>query len=298
MAQSIPLDVQCAHRAPARAESVRRMGFVLGLTSVVMVAEAVGGWYANSLALLADAGHMVADVAALGLAVFVARMAQRPATPERTFGLLRLEILAALVNGAFLIVIAAAIGIEAWRRLQTPEHVHGGLLFGVALTGLVANAVGVRVLHHGHDHSLNQRAAYLHVLGDLLGSLAAVVAGIVIITTGWYPADPILSFGIGLLILGGAWRLTRESVEILLESAPSHIALSDVHDRLTSIPGVTSVHDLHVWTLTSGVVAMSGHMVVGNPGDNQRILEAAQEGLARLGIQHVTVQMERDPTCD
>src|SRR5262249_37430642 len=157
---------------------------VLGLTAAVMVAEAVGGWYAHSLALLADAGHMVADVGALGLAVFVAHMAQRPATPERSFGLLRLEILAALINGAFLIVIAAAIGIEAWRRLQTPEHVHGGVLLGVALAGLVANVVGVRILHHGHEHSLNQRAAYLHVLGDLLGSLAAVLAGIIILTTG------------------------------------------------------------------------------------------------------------------
>ncbi|HTR21904.1 MAG TPA: cation diffusion facilitator family transporter [Gemmatimonadales bacterium] len=298
MAQSIPLDVQCAHRAPARAESARRMGLVLGLMVVVTIGEAVGGWFAHSLALLADAGHMVADVAALGLAVFVARVAQRPATPERTFGLLRLEILAALINGAVLLVIAAGIGIEAWRRLQTPAQVHGELLLGVALAGLVANATGVWILHHGHEHSLNQRAAYLHVLGDLLGSLAAVLAGVIILVTGWYPADPILSFGIGLLILGGAWRLTRESVEILLEAAPGHIPLSDVHDRLISIPGVASVHDLHVWTLTSGVVAMSGHLVVRNPGDNQRILEAAQERLGGLGVHHVTVQMEREETCE
>lgn len=298
MAQSIPLDVQCAHRPPARAESARRMGLVLGLMIVVTIGEAVGGWFAHSLALLADAGHMVADVAALGLAVFVARVVQRPATPERTFGLLRLEILAALINGAVLLIIAAGIGVEAWRRLQSPAPVAGGLLLGVALAGLGANALGVWILHRGHEHSLNQRAAYLHVLSDLLGSIAAVLAGIIILATGWWPADPILSSGIGLLILAGAWRLTRESVEILLEAAPGHIPLSDVHERLISIPGVTSVHDLHVWTLTSGVVAMSGHLVVRNPGDNQRVLEAAQESLGRLGIHHVTVQMEKDETCD
>lgn len=264
----------------------------------VTVAEALGGWFSHSLALLADAGHMLADVGALGLALFVARVAQRPATPERSYGLLRLEILAALVNGAALVAIAVGIGIEALRRLEAPSEVHGALLLGVAAVGLAANVVGVMILHHGHDHSLNQRGAYLHMLSDLLGSIGAVVAGLLVLTTGWRLADPIISLAIGLLILNGAWRLVRESADVLLESTPSHIALSTVHDVLVGLPGVSSVHDLHVWTLTSGVVAMSGHLVVRNPGDNQRILEDAQQRLRSLGITHVTVQMEKDLTCD
>ncbi len=298
MTHTMPLDVQCAHRVPARSESARRLAWVLALTAVVTIAEAVGGWLAHSLALLADAGHMLADVAALGLALFVLRMAQRPATPERSYGLVRLEILAALVNGAALIVIAAGIGVEAVRRFQAPPAVHGGLLLGVASVGLVANVAGVTILHHGHDHSLNQRGAYLHVLSDLLGSLGAVIAGVVVVATGWTRADPIVSVGIGLLVLRGAWRLVRESADVLLEATPGHIALGTVHQRLASLEGVSSVHDLHVWTLTSGVIAMSGHLVVRNPSHNQQILEAAQARMGDLGIQHVTVQMERDETCD
>lgn len=298
MTQTLPLDVQCGHRVPERSESVRRLRLVLAFTAAVMIAEAVGGWLAHSLALLADAGHMLADVAALGLALVVVRMAQRPATPERSYGLVRLEIFAALVNGAALIVIALGIGIEAFRRLQSPPAVHGGLMLGVAAVGLLANLAGVKILHHGHHHSLNQRGAYLHVLSDLLGSLGAVVAGVVVITTGWRLADPIVSLGIGVLVLSGAWRLVRESADVLLEATPAHIALAAVHDCLASLPGVSSVHDLHVWTLTSGVIAMSGHLVVRNPEQNQQILEAAQTRLEELGIHHVTIQMERDVTCD
>jgi cobalt-zinc-cadmium efflux system protein len=268
------------------------------LAAGVTVAEGLGGWLSHSLALLADAGHMLADVAALGLALFVARVAQRPATPQRSYGLLRLEILAALVNGAALLAIAVGIGIEALRRLQTPTDVHGGLLLGVATLGLAANIVGVMILHHGHDHSLNQRGAYLHMMSDVLGSIGAVVAGILILTTGWRLADPIISLAIGLLILAGAWRLVRDSADILLESTPGHIALSTVHEALVALPGVSSVPDLHVWTLTSGVVAMSGHLVVREPSNNQRILEDAQNRLRALGIHHVTVQMEKDLTCD
>lgn len=298
MTQVLPLDVRCAHKAPARHESAERMRGALLLAVAVTVAEGLGGWFSHSLALLADAGHMLADVGALGLALFVARVAQRPATPERSYGLLRLEILAALVNGAALVVIAVGIGIEAVRRLESPSEVHGGLLLGVAMVGLAANVAGVLILHHGHDHSLNQRAAYLHMLSDLLGSIGAVLAGLIVLITGWHLADPIISLLIGLLILNGAWRLVRESTDILLEATPSHIALGTVHDVLAGLPGVSSVHDLHVWTLTSGVVAMSGHLVVRNPGDNQRILEDAQQGLRALGIHHVTVQMEKDLTCD
>ena len=274
------------------------MKIVLAITAAVMVAEAVGGWAAQSLALLADAGHMLADVAALGLSLVVTALAQRPVTAERTFGLLRLEILAALVNGAALIVIALGVGLEAYRRFRSPAEVQGTLLLIIAGIGLAANAGGAAILHRGHNHSLNQRGAYLHIVSDLLGSVGALLAGVIILATGWVRADPVVSVLISLLILGSAWRLVKESTDVLLEAAPAHIALSDVHDRIASIPGVASVHDLHVWTVTSGVIAMSGHLVVQNPADNQRVLEAVQACLGDMGIGHVTVQMERDPTCE
>jgi len=154
------------------------------------------------------------------------------------------------------------------------------------------------VLHRGHEHSLNQRGAYLHVLGDLLGSVGALVAGVIVLTSDWMIADPLISVLIGTLVLVSAWRLVKESTDVLLEAAPRHIALSDVHERIASVPGVESVHDLHLWTVTSGVVAMSGHLVVKNPSDNQPILEAIQLRMRALGIAHVTVQVEREPTCD
>ncbi len=298
MSATLPIDVQCTHRAPLRQESRRRLTLVLGITAAVMVAEAVGGWLAHSLALLADAGHMLADVAALGLSLVVAYLAQRPATAERTFGLLRLEIVAALVNGAALLAISLGIALEALQRFRAPSQVHGALLLGVAAVSLVANVAGAAILHRGHHHSLNQRGAYLHIVGDVLGSAGALAAGAVMLATGWVQADPLISVLIAVLILGSAWRLVKESTDILLEAAPGHIALADVHDRIASIPGVASVHDLHVWTVTSGVIAMSGHLVVQNPGDNQRVLEAVQERLGAMGIGHVTVQMERDPTCE
>ena len=295
---TLPLEVQCTHRVPLRDDSRRRMAVVLAITASVMVVEAVGGWLAHSLALLADAGHMLADVAAIGLSLVVAHLARRPATAERTFGLLRLEILAALVNGAALIVISLGIALEAFRRFRTPQDVHGTLLLAVAAAGLAANAVGVRILHRGHDHSLNQRGAYLHMVSDLLGSIGAVAAGAIVLATGWVQADPLISLLISVLILASAWRLVKESTDVLLEAAPAHIALADVHDRIASISGVASVHDLHVWTVTSGVIAMSGHLVVQNPADNQRVLEAVQQRLGGLGLEHVTVQMERDQTCE
>lgn len=294
----LPADAQCTHRAPLRVESRRRMAVVLAITALVMVAQAVGGYLAHSLALLADAGHLLTDVAGLGLALVVAHLALRPATAERSFGLLRLEILAALVNGATLIVIAIGIGSEAWRRFGNPPAVHAELVIGVATLGLAANLAGARILRRGHDHSLNQRGAYLHVLSDLLGSIGAIAAGTIVLATGWTLADPVISVAIGLLILRGAWRLVRESTDVLLEATPAHISMRDVHDRIASLSGVSSVHDLHVWTVTSGVVAMSGHLVVQNPADNQRILEQVQDRLGDLGIGHVTVQMERDQTCE
>ena len=289
--------LECAHRTPMLASHARTLQQVLLLTALFMVVEAGAGWIANSLALLADAGHMFGDVAALGLALFVAWAARRPATAERTYGYLRLEILAALVNGAALLVLAGGIVWEAAQRFRQPAVVEPRILFGVGLAGLLVNVVALRLLHRGHQHSLNVRGAYLHVLGDLLGSLGAMAAGAVILTTGWTPADPLISVVIAALIVWSGARLARESVEILLEATPRHISLSEVEHRIAGIPGVSDVHDLHVWTLTSGVVAMSGHAVVGDPGANQRVLETVQGRMAELGIRHVTMQLEKDDTC-
>jgi cobalt-zinc-cadmium efflux system protein len=273
------------------------MAVALALTAVVMVVELVGGVIAGSLALIADAGHMLADVAALGIAVLVAYLVRRPATPQRSFGLLRLEILAALVNGALLIAIAVGITIEALDRLRTPIDMNAPLLMGVGALGLTANIVAAAILHRGHEHSLNQRGAYFHVLSDLLGSIGVIVAGAVVLFTGWTPADTLVSLGISALVLAGAWRLVKESVDVLLEATPAHIVLADVHERLASVAGVDSVHDLHVWTVTSGVVAMSGHLVVMEPAEHQRVLEEVQARMRRLGIGHVTIQIEKDPVC-
>ncbi len=285
--------LECAHRTPALAGHGRPLRFVLILTATFMVVEFAGGVIANSLALLADAGHMLTDVAALALALFAGWIAQRPATPEKTYGYLRLEILAALVNGAALFVLAGLIVWDAVGRLAAPPAVEPRILFGVASAGLVVNLVGMRLLHGGHRQSLNVRGAYLHILSDLLGSVGAMTAGAIILLTGWTLADPLISVAIALLILVGAWRLLRESVDVLLEATPQHIALGDVERHIASIPGVADVHDLHVWTVTSGVVAMSGHAVVGDPGQNQRVLGAVQHRMADLGIHHVTMQIER-----
>lgn len=294
----LPVEAHCTYRAPLNVESRRRLTLALGITTVVMVVELVGGWLAGSLALLADAGHMLADAAALAVALFAAWIAQRPATPQRSFGFMRFEILAALANGALLIAIAIGIGLEAWRRLRAPPPVDGWLLLGVASVGLLANVAAVAILHRGHEHSLNQKGAYLHVVGDLLGSVGALAAGVIVLATGWTLADPLISLLIGALVLVSAWRLVKESTDVLLEATPAHIAMADVHDRIASVPGVDSVHDLHLWTVTSGVVAMSGHLVVRNPTDNQPVLEEVQGRMRALGIAHVTVQVEREPICD
>ncbi|HET8714118.1 MAG TPA: cation diffusion facilitator family transporter [Gemmatimonadales bacterium] len=294
----LPAEAHCTYRAPLNVDTRRRLTLAFAITLVVMAVELIGSLLSGSLALLADAGHMLADGAALAIALFASWIAQRPATAQRSFGFMRLEIFAALLNGAVLIVIAIGIGVEAWQRLRAPPAVDGALLAGVAAIGLIANIVALAILHRGHQHSLNQRGAYLHVLGDLLGSIGALLAGAIVVATGWTLADPLISVLIGGLVLVSAWRLVKESTDVLLEATPRHIALSDVHARIASVPGVESVHDLHLWTVTSGVVAMSGHLVVKNPTDNQPVLEEVQGRMRALGIHHVTVQMERESICD
>ncbi|MDE3053474.1 MAG: cation transporter [Gemmatimonadota bacterium] len=265
----------------------------LGLTLLLLVGESVGGYLSNSLALLADAGHVLTDAGALGLSLFVAWFCRQQGSAEKTYGYLRWEILAALINGATLLGISAWILIEAVLRLRTPEPVHGGLMLVVAVVGLAVNAIAALVLHPVHEGSLNVRGAYLHVLGDLLASVGTVVAAVVIRYTGWLDADPLASLLSTALIMRGAWSLVRESVDVLLESAPSNFPLAGVKARLEAIPGVENVHDLHVWTVTSGLVAASAHALVRDPHDHQRVLERAHDVLHEMGIRHVTMQIER-----
>lgn len=279
--------------AHAGADQARRLLLALAISATILVAELVGGWLANSLALLADAGHMFTDVGALGLSLFVAWFSRRPETPKRSYGYLRLEILAAFLNGAGLLLISALIIVEAVLRLRTPEPVQGGLMLGVAVLGLVANVVAAALLRRGSGESLNVRGAYLHVLGDLLGSLGTVAAAMLIHFTGWLAADPIASIIVTLLIVIGAWNLVRESVDVLLESTPAHISPGAVRAQLLAIPGIEAVHDLHVWTVTSGVIAMSVHAIVREPERHQHVLEHIHDAMRLFGIQHVTVQLER-----
>jgi cobalt-zinc-cadmium efflux system protein len=274
-------------------EVTRRLRLALVLTVTLLVAEAVGGWLSNSLALLADAGHMLTDAGALALSLFVAWLARQQARPERTYGYLRWEILAALINGATLLLVSGWIVYEAVRRFSAPEPVAGGMMLVVALAGLVVNAIAAWLLHGAGEHSLNVRGAYLHVMGDLLSSVGTVVAALLISFTGWTMADPIASLLTTALIVVGAWRLVREAVDVLLESAPAHIPLAELRQRLAGIPGVESVHDLHVWTVTSGVVAMSAHAIVRDAEHHQEVLEEAHDRMRDMGVHHVTLQLER-----
>lgn len=278
--------------AGGRGAVSRRLVVVLSITAVFMVAEVVGGVLSGSLALLADAGHMFTDVAALALSVFAMSLARRPPTARRTYGYARLEILAALVNGATLLLIAGLIMVEAWERLHEPHVIEGGIMLAVATVGLVVNVVGVMLLHsHAHDN-LNVRGAYLHVVGDLLGSVGTIAAGVVVLLTGWSPADPIVSVVIALLILYSAWNLVREATDVLLESAPAHLDMEAIVERLEGVDGLDQVHDVHVWTLTSGFVALSAHGIIDDPADHTRVLEEVRSRMAGFGIEHVTFQIE------
>ena len=272
---------------------MRRLRLALVLTAVFLVAEVVGGIVSNSLALLADAGHMLTDVAALALSLFVAWFSQRASSPQKTYGYLRWEVLAAFINGAALLLISAWIVWESVARLQNPEPVRGGLMLVVAVLGLLVNVAAAWILHPAAGEGLNVRGAYLHVLGDLLGSVATVAAALIIRWTGWLAADPVASLLMTALIMVGAWRLVRESVDVLLEATPAHISAAAVRAQLERIPGIESVHDLHVWTVTSGVVAMSVHAIVREPERHQHVLEHVHDAMRLFGIQHVTVQIER-----
>jgi cobalt-zinc-cadmium efflux system protein len=281
----------------------RNLAIALGITVVFLVVEVAGALLTDSLALLADAGHMLTDAGALALALGAGWLAARPATDRRSFGYLRAEILAAAVNAAVLIAVSLYIFWEAFQRLSDPPEIESGLMLAVAVAGLLANAASAWVLSRGggHTHDLNTRGAFLHVLGDMLGSAGAITAALVMLATGWYYADPLLSAGIGLLILWGAWRLLRESVDVLLEATPGSIDAAEVRDAIVAVEGVSGVHDLHIWTVTSGLVALSGHVEVTNQRDWDELLVDLHEMLRdEFSIGHLTLQPEtanrhRDP---
>jgi cobalt-zinc-cadmium efflux system protein len=280
----------------ASARNRRRLSWTLALAAVYMVAEFAGGIIANSLALLADAGHMLSDVGALALSLFALWMAQKPATPRRTFGYLRTEILAALANAATLIAISLFIFVEAYARFQRPEPVAGLTVMWIAAGGLAVNLAGLFVLHGGKDDSLNIRGAWLHMLTDALGSVGAILGGLAVWAFGWAWADPAVSIAIAVLVLYSSWHLLRESVNVLLEGTPGHIDLEAVRGAMLEVEDVEEVHDLHVWTITSGMDAMSGHVVVGDRVERRQsgdILSDLHDVLHdRFGLHHLTIQIE------
>lgn len=276
-----------------RERNQRALAVALAITFTFMLAEVAGGLLSGSLALLADAGHMVTDVAALTLSLFAAWVAARPRTPRKTYGYLRAEILAALLNGAALVVIALVIIWQALSRLSDPPAVESGLMLAVSVMGLAANLAAGGILLRGGGDGLNSRAALLHVASDTLGSVGAITAGVIMLSTGWRQADPAASLLMAALILVGAWRLLRESVDVLLEGAPARLDVAALERAMLAVPGVASVHDIHVWTVTSGFVAMSGHAELDGSRDAHTVLDTLTETLAAgFSISHVTIQPE------
>ena len=282
-----------AHRHGRASDSRRRLSLVLVLTAIYMVAETLGGWWTGSLALLADAGHMLTDVAALMLALMAVWFGARPATSSKTFGYYRLEIIAALVNGAALIVISLLIFYESYQRWSSPPLVRSNVMMVVAGGGLAVNLICAWILHGRHEVDLNIRGAWLHVMGDALGSVAAIIAGALMSLFGWYTADPLFSIVIALLIVWSSWTLIRESTNVLLEGTPAHINLAAVEDAILGTLGVNDVHDLHVWTITSGREALSAHVIHSHTISQPELLRDLRSKLHdRFGVDHLTIQME------
>ena len=271
------------------------LAWTLVLVLVYMVAEVIGGLLTNSLALLADAGHMLSDAGSLGLALFAMWVARKPRSAGKTFGYHRTEILAALANGLTLVVVAVFIVIEAWERFESPQPVDGSTMMWIAVGGLIVNLAGLKILHAGHGHdgdSLNLKGAWLHVLADTLGSVQAIGAGALIWAFGWDIADPIASVLIALLVFGSSWPLLRDAVNVLLEGTPPHIDADEVADALRGVDGVESIHDLHIWTITSGFESLSVHARVQNREGDDLLAEIRTMLHDRFGIEHCTVQIE------
>lgn len=281
--------------AHGEGSSTRRLALVLVLTAVYTVVEAIGGFLTGSLALLADAGHMLSDVAALALALFAGWLAGHSVTPERTFGFKRAEVLAALANGVALVAISIWILIEAYRRLSEPPEVLGAGMLGVAAVGLLVNLVGAAILFSGRDENLNVSAAFRHVVADVLGSVGAIAAAVVILLTGWRYADPLVSVAIAALVLVSSWSILRDAVRILLEAAPPGIDAATVGRAMAERDGIVEVHDLHIWTISSGFPALAAHVLVA-PGDDCHARRRELEALLgdSFGIAHTTLQVDHE----
>lgn len=270
-----------------------RLKLALAISSIYFFAELIGGFLTNSLALLSDAGHMLSDIAALALSLFAFRIARRPATVISTYGYHRAEILAALFNGLTLWLIVGVIFTAAYNRFLDPPAVKSYGMMIVASLGLLVNIVAGAVLYGSHHHNLNLRGAFLHVVSDALGSVGAIAAGLVMLLTGWYVADPVISILIGLLILHSSWSLVKESLSVLMQAVPKGIRLEDVQQALEGVEGVSKVHDLHVWAVTSDIYTLSAHAVVENGGDFHQVLNGIEGTLKeRFNIEHTTIQLE------
>lgn len=283
------------HAVSASSQNKGRLKLVLTFTFLYLIAEVVGGLLTGSLALLADAGHMLTDVGGLAFALIAIMLAERPASPERTYGYYRAEILAALANAVVLIGISLYILYEAYQRFLDPPEVESKAMLLVAAIGLVVNLAGMFILRKGSQESLNMKGAYFEVLSDMLTSIGVIVAGIIMWTTGWYYADPILSAGIGLFILPRTWVLLKEAVGVLLEGTPADVNIEELRKCIAALEGVKEVHDLHVWSLTSGVNAMSAHVVVAtdnNASYNEMLKRISQDVTFNFKISHTTIQLE------
>ena len=283
------------HHLRAGEEGRRDLLIALSITLLMMVAEIIGGLLSNSLALLSDAGHMLTDNLALVLSFFAMKFAAMPATDRRTFGFYRLEILAALLNGVVLVVISLSIIYQAYQRMIHPQPVEGGLMLVIAIIGLIANMAGALFLHKHSSSSLNIRGAYLHIIGDALSSVGVVIGGVIIMYTGWFLIDPLLSLLISLVIIYGSWSLVKESVNILLESVPGHITIEDLAAAMATVKGVREAYHIHVWTITSGVYACSAHILIDDQlvSGSSDIVADIQGMLSRkFNILHSTLQLE------
>jgi len=279
----------------ARHSETQRLKWALAISAIYFFAELIAGFLTNSLALLSDAGHMLSDIGAMALSLFAFRMAQRPATHHRTFGFHRVEILAALFNGLTLWLIVGIIFAAAYHRFFDPPTVESYGMLIVAVLGLIVNIAAAAILHADHHHNLNMRGAFVHVLSDAIGSVGAIAAGLIMLSTGWYLADPLISIFIGALILFSSWSLIKDSLSVLMQAVPKGIRLEEVRETIESIDGVAKVHDLHVWAVTSDIYTLSAHAVVENGGDFHQVLNGIEDTLKeRFHIEHTTIQLETE----
>lgn len=278
-----------------RSADTRPLKITLVVILIVMIAEVIGGLLSNSLALLGDAGHMLVDALALSLSLFAISIARRPATLTKTFGYHRVEIMAALANGTILILVSLYIFYEAFQRFSEPPPIQTPMMLIIATIGLAANLAGILLLRRVSRKNLNIKAAFLHIVGDLISSVGVIIAGIIILFTGWYIADPIIAILIGGIILWGAVRLVRQSVDILLETVPNHIRIEKVIESIKQVNGVEDVHDIHIWTITSGIHAMSSHLIIEDQmvSKSEEVVATVNNKLVkRFNITHTTLQLE------